>query len=96
VAIHPRDAAERHIEDGESVVVTSRRGELVGDALITDAVMQGEIFVPFVKLAESAANFLTNAAYDPKSKIPEYKVCAVRIDKPGAHGGGREGRRKRF
>src|SRR3990172_12380544 len=96
VAIHPRDAAERHIEDGESVVVTSRRGELVGDALITDAVMQGEIFVPFVKLAESAANFLTNAAYDPKSKIPEYKVCAVRIDKPGAHGGGRAGRRKRF
>jgi predicted molibdopterin-dependent oxidoreductase YjgC len=40
--------------------------------------------VPFVKLAESAANFLTNNAYDPKAKIPEYKVCAVRIDKPGA------------
>ena len=37
--------------------------------------------------AESAANVLTTAAYDPKSKIPEFKVCAMRIDKPGAEGG---------
>ena len=43
-------------------------------------VKEGEIFVPFVKLREHAANFLTNAAFDPDSKIPEYKVCAVRID----------------
>lgn len=40
----------------------------------------GEIFVPFVKLSESAANFPTNAVYDPESKIPEYKVCAVRVE----------------
>ena len=37
------------------------------------------IFVPFVKLADSAANFLTNSASDPVSKIPEYKVCAVKV-----------------
>jgi len=37
--------------------------------------------VPFVKLADSAANFLTNSAHDPASKIPEYKVCAVRLEK---------------
>ena len=37
--------------------------------------------MPFVRLAKSAANFLTNSAYDPNSKIPEYKVCAVRIEK---------------
>ena len=84
VAIHPSDAMELEIEPGEMVVVSSRRGELQAQALITEAVARGEIFVPFVKLAESAANFLTNAAYDPKSKIPEFKVCAVRIDKPGA------------
>jgi predicted molibdopterin-dependent oxidoreductase YjgC len=42
---------------------------------------KGEIFVPFVRLQESAANFLTNAAFDPGSKIPEYKVCAVRVEK---------------
>jgi formate dehydrogenase alpha subunit len=96
VAIHPADAAERGIADREEVVVSSRRGELRGEALVTDAVLRGEIFVPFVKLADSAANFLTNAVYDPKSKIPEYKVCAVRIDKPGEERGGRPGRRKRL
>jgi len=84
VAIHPLDAAEQGIANGEQVVVSSRRGELPCEALVTDAVPRGELFVPFVKLAQSAANFLTNAAYDPKSKIPEYKVCAARIDKPGA------------
>ncbi|HYM16506.1 MAG TPA: formate dehydrogenase subunit alpha [Dehalococcoidia bacterium] len=84
VAIHPEDAAEQDVANGERVVVSSRRGELPCEALVTEAVPRGELFVPFVKLAESAANFLTNAVYDPKSKIPEYKVCAVRIDKPGA------------
>ncbi len=41
----------------------------------------GAVFVPFVKLEESAANFLTNAAFDPSAKIPEYKVCAVRLER---------------
>ena len=41
----------------------------------------GEVFVPFVKLQKHAANYLTNSAHDPTSKIPEYKVCAVRIEK---------------
>jgi assimilatory nitrate reductase catalytic subunit len=63
------------------VRVTSRRGELEGFAQLTEAVRAGEIFVPFVKLAESAANFLTNPACDPSSKIPEYKVCAVRVER---------------
>jgi predicted molibdopterin-dependent oxidoreductase YjgC len=39
----------------------------------------GEVFVPFVKLQDHAANFLTNAALDPEARIPEYMVCAVRI-----------------
>jgi formate dehydrogenase alpha subunit len=96
VAIHPLDAADLGIANGEVIIVTSRRGKLQGEALVTEAVAHGEIFVPFVKLAESAANFLTNAVYDPKSKIPEYKVCAVRIDKPGAERRPRGGGRRRF
>jgi hypothetical protein len=64
----------------DPVRVTSRRGELEGYARLTDDVQPGAVFVPFVKLAESAANFLTNSAHDPTSKIPEYKVCAVRIE----------------
>ena len=47
----------------------------------SDKMRSGEIFVPFVKLQEHAANFLTNAALDPDSRIPEYKVCAVRLEK---------------
>ncbi len=93
VAIHPLDAAEEGIANGDEVVVESRRGTLTGEALVTEAVPRKELFVPFVKLKESAANFLTNAAYDPKSTIPEFKVCAVRIDRPGAE---RKAPRRRF
>jgi len=71
-------AAQQQLQD--MVRVASRRGQLTGRALFTDRERAGEIFIPFVKLSESAANFLTNAAYDPTSKIPEYKVCAVRVE----------------
>ncbi len=83
VAIHPADAGRFGVGDGAPVRVTSRRGELHGQARVTDAVRPGAIFVPFVKLQESAANFLTNSALDPGSKIPEYKVCAVRVEPLG-------------
>jgi predicted molibdopterin-dependent oxidoreductase YjgC len=80
IAIHPADARQIGVETGEPLRVTSRRGELTGYARLTEAVRRGAIFVPFVKLADSAANFLTNSAHDPTSKIPEYKVCAVRLE----------------
>jgi len=80
VAIHPADARRLGVEEGAPLRVVSRRGELTGVAHVTDAVRAGAVFVPFVKLADSAANFLTNAAFDPASKIPEYKVCAVRVE----------------
>ena len=80
IAINPQDGEKLGLNDGQMVRVSSRRGKLTGRALFTDRERTGEIFIPFVKLSESAANFLTNAAYDPISKIPEYKVCAVRIE----------------
>ena len=80
VAIHPSDARRLGVRGGAPIRVVSRRGELTAVAHVTDAVRAGAVFVPFVKLAESAANFLTNAAFDPASKIPEYKVCAVRVE----------------
>ncbi len=80
VAVNPVDARRLGVETGDPIRVTSRRGELDAVALLTEAVRPGAIFVPFVKLADSAANFLTNAAFDPTSKIPEYKVCAVRLE----------------
>jgi predicted molibdopterin-dependent oxidoreductase YjgC len=81
VAIHPSDARRLGVDTGAALRVTSRRGELTAHARVTEAVRPGAIFVPFVKLAESAANFLTNPALDPGSKIPEYKVCAVRVER---------------
>lgn len=80
VAIHPADAQRLGIAPGEPVRLVSRRGELTGWARVTDGVQPGAVFVPFVKLQESAANFLTHGALDPVSKIPEYKVCAVRVE----------------
>ena len=80
VSINPSDGEQYGINDGQAVRVTSRRGELTGRALFTDRMRAGEIFIPFVKLSESAANFLTNSAYDPDTMIPEYKVCAVRVE----------------
>ena len=93
VTIHPRDAKIVGVADGDEVRVESRRGELFGRALVTDSVMEGSIFVPFVKLKESAANFLTNQAFDPDSQIPEYKVCAVRVARKDAPRRKRKGSR---
>ena len=81
VAIHPSDARRLGVDTGSRVRLESRRGELTGYAHVTEAVRAGAVFVPFVKLADSAANFLTNSACDPVSKIPEYKVCAVRLER---------------
>jgi predicted molibdopterin-dependent oxidoreductase YjgC len=81
VALHPSDARGLGVGDGAALRVVSRRGELTAYARLTEAVRPGAVFVPFVKLADSAANFLTNAAFDPSAKIPEYKVCAVRLER---------------
>jgi formate dehydrogenase alpha subunit len=96
VAINPEDGKKYGLSDGQPIRVTSRRGELTGQALFTERMRVGEIFIPFVKLSESAANFLTNSAYDPDSKIPEYKVCAVRVEPlEGAASGPSSQRRRR-
>ena len=80
------DGERYGVEDGEWIRVRSRRGDLEGRASYTEKMRAGEIFVPFVKLKDHAANFLTNSAFDPDSKIPEYKVCAVRIEKIDTNG----------
>lgn len=79
VEINPKDAKKTNIEDGALMKVASRRGEIIAKAQVTDRVEPGLIFTTF-HFAEAAANFLTNPALDPQAKIPEYKVCAVRIE----------------
>ncbi len=83
VGMNPADGEKYGVADGEWIRVRSRRGDLEARAVYTERQRVGEIFVPFVRLQEHAANFLTNAALDPNSRIPEYKVCAVRVDPVG-------------
>ena len=78
--INPADALTVGVGDGDIVKVTSRRGEISLKAWVTDRIKEGVVFIPF-HFAEAAANVLTNSAYDPLAKIPELKVCAVRLDR---------------
>jgi formate dehydrogenase alpha subunit len=80
VEIAARDAATYDIAEGEQCRVKSRRGELVARALVSTKAVPGTIFIPF-HYYEAAVNKLTIAALDPVAKIPEYKVCAVKIEK---------------
>lgn len=82
VEINPEDAKALGITDGEMVKISSRRGEITAKASLTEVSPPGVVFMTF-HFAESPTNMLTNPALDPVSKIPEYKVCAVRIDKNG-------------
>jgi len=84
VEINPEDAEAVGIGEGERVRLVSRRGQIEARAWITRRVTPGVVFIPF-HFAESAANTLTNAALDPVAKIPEYKVCAVRLEKTRSH-----------
>ena len=79
VEIHPDDAAAIGLNGASRVRVSSRRGEIELAALVTPHIKPGIVFIPF-HFAEAAANALTHAALDPTAKIPEYKVCAVRIE----------------
>jgi len=79
VEVNPRDAARLGVVADQLVRVASRRGEITARAEITERVAEGHVFVPF-HFAEAAANALTNAASDPLARIPEFKVCAVRIE----------------
>ena len=78
--INPRQAKELGIRQGEKIKVLSRRGEIEIKADLSERVEGDMIFIPF-HFVESAANVLTNPAFDPIAKIPEFKVCAVKIEK---------------
>ncbi len=80
VELNSADSARMQISDGEIVQISSRRGVIEARIKVTEVVQKGTIFIPF-HYAKAAANTLTVAALDPVAKIPEFKVCAVRIEK---------------
>ncbi len=81
VEIHPRLAKKLDIKNGDMVCVESRRGSLTVPALVVQTIRPDTIFIPYHWPGDKAANLLTNRALDPVSKIPEFKVCAVRMHK---------------
>ncbi len=80
VEINPEDAKKLGISEGDTVEISSRRGKIEVKACLTERSAPGTVFVPF-HFAESPVNKLTIAALDPKAKIPQLKVCAVKIRK---------------
>jgi assimilatory nitrate reductase catalytic subunit len=80
VQLHPRLAERLGAADGDRLAVTSRRGRAVAPARISDAIRPDTVFMPFHWPGEGRANTLTNPALDPTSRMPEFKVCAVRVE----------------
>jgi len=78
--INPEDAARLGIDDSETVLISSRRGAVNVMTKVTDVCPPGVVSMTF-HFFESPTNQLTNCALDPVAKIPETKVCAVRVDK---------------
>ncbi|MBT5774853.1 MAG: formate dehydrogenase subunit alpha [Dehalococcoidia bacterium] len=83
VDMHPADAEQAGVQDGDDIQLASRRGEIIAQVHIGDRMQRGELFVPFVQLEGVAVNFLTNDQLDSAAGIPEYKACAVRLEAPG-------------
>jgi len=81
--INPLDAESLGISERDMLRVSSRRGEVKIRARLTETVPKGTVFIPF-NFQESAANALTNSDRDAISKIPEFKVCAVKVEKAAA------------
>ena len=79
--MHPRLAEAHGIADGDTVRVTSRRGSMTLPATVVATIRPDTVFIPYHWAGSQAANQLTNRALDPESKIPEYKVSAVRIER---------------
>ncbi|MFN8582465.1 MAG: formate dehydrogenase subunit alpha [Gemmatimonadaceae bacterium] len=78
VELHPDDALELGVSDGDDVFVASRRGEIRIGVRVSPRVARKQVFVP-MHYREAAANLLTHAALDPYAHIPEFKVCAVSV-----------------
>lgn len=79
--LHPRLAARFGIKDGDWMKVTTRRSEVVLQAMVVRTIRPDTVFIPYHWPGRRSANRLTHRTIDPRSKIPEFKVSACRIEK---------------
>ncbi|WP_406305149.1 molybdopterin oxidoreductase family protein [Streptomyces sp. NBC_00885] len=84
VELHPLLAERLGALEGEPLAVVSRRGRAVGPARITTGIRDDTVFMPFHWPGEGRVNSVTNPALDPTSRMPEFKVCAVRVERVAA------------
>lgn len=84
IEMHPRLAQKIGVQDGDWVTAESRRGDCTLRAMVVTTIRPDTIFIPYHWPGKKSANQLTISAQDPISKIPEYKVCAVRVRKAAA------------
>lgn len=83
VEVHPHTAGSLGVGDHDAVQVRTRRGSTVVAARLTASIRADTLFAPFHWPGEGSANLLTNPALDPTSKMPEFKVCAARLEAVG-------------
>ncbi|GAB2985258.1 hypothetical protein GCM10023080_058550 [Streptomyces pseudoechinosporeus] len=81
VELHPRLAERLGAKEGDPLAVVSRRGRATAPARITTSIRPDTVFMPFHWPGEGRANTLTNPALDPTSRMPEFKACAVRVER---------------
>lgn len=80
VEVHPTTARHYHLADGDMAKLTTRRGSVVCKVKVTSTIREDTIFMPFHWGEGQSVNRLTNPALDPTSRMPEFKVCAVKIE----------------
>ncbi|WP_053361668.1 formate dehydrogenase subunit alpha [Bacillus sp. FJAT-27251] len=81
VEIHPELASEYQVQNGEKVKLITPRGDMVAPVRITKAIRKDTLFVPYHWGKDLSVNQLTSPALDPMSRMPEFKVCAVKLEK---------------
>ncbi|QCQ91959.1 molybdopterin oxidoreductase family protein [Rhodococcus sp. SGAir0479] len=83
VQVHPDTAARAGVRDGDDAVVVGRRGRVAAAVRCDESMRLDTVFLPFHFAGDARANLLTNPALDPTSRMPEFKVCAVRVEAAG-------------
>ena len=76
--IHPEDAARLGLAAGDRLCIASRRAEITAMAFLTPTVQPGQVFLP---MHYAEVNRLTRSSFDPYSRQPSYKHCAVRLER---------------
>ena len=78
--INDKDAKKMGIQNGDNVLLTTRRDKMVFQARVSDVCRPGLVFVPWFDV-NLMINKLTKDAFDPGSKQPEFKICATKVSK---------------